>query len=101
VWNKRKGDAVRFVISLKHRGKKRELLSKSINPKFNAEDQKWHPVEIPMDEWAGKKVTLSFVTQADPFDNSYSWAGWARPHLVRAGDPKPWYLIPSEPVSIK
>jgi anaerobic magnesium-protoporphyrin IX monomethyl ester cyclase len=96
VWNKREGDAVRFIISLKYRGKKYELLSKSINPKFNVEDQKWHPVEIPLNEWAGKKVTLSFVTQADPYDNSYSWAGWARPHLAHAGDPKDWYLVDSK-----
>jgi len=96
VWGKQEGDAVRFVITIKSRGKVKELLSKSINPKFNVEEQKWHPVEIPLDEWSGRKVTLSFVTQADPSDNSFSWAGWARPHLARITDPKPWFLVPTE-----
>jgi anaerobic magnesium-protoporphyrin IX monomethyl ester cyclase len=93
VWNKREGDAVRFSIALDDGSETQELMSKVINPKYNAEDQKWHPVEVPLDRWAGKKVRLSFITRPDPSDNSYSWAGWARPHIARSSDLKPWYFI--------
>jgi anaerobic magnesium-protoporphyrin IX monomethyl ester cyclase len=94
IWNKRQGDAVRFTITLKCGRQKRELFSKSINPKYLVEDQRWHPLEIPLTEWAGKKVELCFQTEPDPRDNSHSWAGWARPHLARLDDPKPWYFNP-------
>jgi hypothetical protein len=93
VWNKREGDAVQFSIALDDGSETQELMSKVINPKYNAEDQKWHPVEVPLDRWAGKKVRLSFITRPDPSDNSYSWAGWARPHIARSSDLKPWYFI--------
>jgi hypothetical protein len=92
VWNKREGDAVRFSITLRDRNNAQELISKTINPKYSVDDQKWHPMEIPLTQWAGKKVFLSFITQADPSDNSYSWAGWARPHLAHTEEPKPWYF---------
>lgn len=92
VWNKREGDAVRFIITLKDRDETHELISKTINPKYIAEDQKWHPIEIPLTQWADRKVSVSFITQANPADNSFSWAGWARPHLAHSDDPKPWYF---------
>jgi hypothetical protein len=85
---------VRFIITLKDRQSTQELFSKSINPKYLVEDQRWHPVEISLSQWAGPKVKLCFATKPDPLDNSFSWAGWARPHLARPDDPKPWYFHP-------
>ncbi len=92
VWDKREGDGVLFTIRIKHRGDERELFTKTINPKYSVEDQRWHPVEISLQEWAGEKVTLSFVTRPDPASNAFSWAGWARPHLAQPDDPQPWYF---------
>ena len=92
IWNKREGDAVRFSIVLQYRNQKIELTSKTINPKYIAEDQKWHPIEVPLNQWAGRKVSIAFITQAEPSDNSFSWAGWARPHLAHPEDPKLWYF---------
>lgn len=93
VWNKRQGDAVRFSVVISDAGTTQELIAKTINPKYIEEDQGWHPIEIPLQNWAGKKVKLSFITQADPSDNTFSWAGWARPHIARATDPEPWYFV--------
>jgi hypothetical protein len=48
------------------------------------QDHVWHIVEIPLDEYAGKEVTITLNTNAGPAgDATGDWAGWATPRILR------------------
>lgn len=55
----------------------RQLYRKSIKP-----DTGWIPVEVDLSPWAGKPVMLTLITDSLG-DNSFDWAVWAEPRLVR------------------
>jgi hypothetical protein len=83
AWDKA-GDGVQFEAYVAPDGADSETLvfSRYIDPKHNAEERGWLPVEIGLDHYTGKNVTLDLVTRPGPMnDISFDWAGWAEPRL--------------------
>ncbi|MGD8856338.1 MAG: glycosyltransferase family 39 protein [Chloroflexota bacterium] len=77
------GDGVTFMVYLRSAGGAQvELLRRHI-----ANDEPshvWHIVDIPLHEYAGQEVFLTFATQAGPAgDATGDWAGWETPRILR------------------
>jgi hypothetical protein len=84
VWNET-GDGVGFEIAINNNGQSNEIFSKYINPKANVSDRKWFFFSIPLEEYDNKVVSISFITNPGPAnDTRYDWAYWGDP-LIRQG----------------
>lgn len=71
------GDGVTFRIILSDQENGIEIFSKYIDPKNRPCDRKWFDESVSLEEWAGKDVTLRFITNGGPVgDNSYDWGYW-------------------------
>jgi hypothetical protein len=56
------------------------VIDRSLNPRANAGDRKWVPVEGDLSPWAGQTVRLTLRTEFR--DNvAYDWAGWGDPSV--------------------
>ena len=83
VWSGTYGDGVQFNVLLDTFESKELLWSQYINPKTQLGDRKWFDVEINLQQWAHKKISLIFETTPGPENNSdYDWAGWGDPRIV-------------------
>ena len=81
-WNQA-SDGVSFNLRIVAEGKEIELLQSTIDPKHNAQDRRWLPMEVNLTQWAGKPVTMILWTKTGPAgDNRYDWAGWGDPRIV-------------------
>lgn len=77
------GDGVLFEIIVQNNGQSNAILSKYIDPKHNVEDRKWYHIEIPLDEYYNKSISVSFVTNPGPAnDTNWDWSDWGNP-LIR------------------
>ena len=82
-WSPDKGDGVLFEIYINDTKGDYIIFSKYIDPKNNVSDRKWHDFEILLNNYAGKNVTLSFVTSPGPKNNcAYDWAYWGEPRII-------------------
>jgi hypothetical protein len=72
------GDGVTFrIVLLEQENRVEEIFSKYIDPKNRPCDRKWFDESVNLEKWAGKDVTLRFITTGGPSgDNSYDWAYW-------------------------
>ena len=75
TWSPIKGDGVTFKILLENNKKEIEIFSKYIDPKNNTRDRQWFNESINLNQYAGKEITLKFVTDAT-LNNSFDWAAW-------------------------
>ena len=85
TWSSDKGDGVLFEIYININDTKSDytIFSKYIDPKNNVSDRKWHDFEIPLNNYAGENVTISFVTSPGPKnDCAYDWAYWGEPRII-------------------
>jgi rhamnosyltransferase len=80
IWSPEKGEGVEFELELITSGKREKIFSRFIDPKNRPEDRKWHDVEIDLNQYARKRVGVSFITRAGNTD--YCWAGWGRARIV-------------------
>ena len=79
------GDGVTFRIILLEEENRVELFSKYIDPKNRPCDRKWFDESVSLEKWAGKDVTLRFITNGGPVgDNSYDRAYWGDIRLTTA-----------------
>lgn len=98
VWRTGNGDGVFFEIYVHEQGKVQagRLFSEYIDPKNREKDRKWHRFIIGLEDYAGKQVSLIFVTSGGPRFNmkhgipdvGKDVAGWGEPELVRLADKK-------------
>jgi hypothetical protein len=78
------GDGVTFAIYAESEGVAQQLFSAYIDPKKNAVDRRWYPVNIDLSSYAGKTIRLIFETGTGPAgDYRYDWAGWGEPRLLK------------------
>lgn len=75
------GDGSTFVIEVEtNGGNVTELFRQHISNE--AVDQYWHPVEIPLSNYAGQEVNLTFQTEPGPVNSDTGdWAIWDRPGI--------------------
>jgi len=78
---------VRFALELIEDGRRETLYTRELSPSNRFDDRGWFEVDVPLDAWAGRRVTLAFstavdVTRGDPL----LLAGWAEPRLVSSAE---------------
>jgi len=77
------GDGVLFEIIIQFNEKTQKIFSKYIDPKNNVEDRKWFDYKISLKEYEDKVITISFITNPGPLnDSNWDWAYWGDP-LIR------------------
>jgi len=75
------GDGSTFVIQLRSEdGNMNELLRQHISNELA--ERYWHPVEIPLGNYAGQRVSLTLQTESGPVgSDTGDWAIWDRPGI--------------------
>lgn len=75
------GDGSTFVIEVEtDEGNVAELFRQHISNE--ASDRHWHPVEIPLSNYAGQRVSLTLQTEPGPVgSDTGDWAIWDRPGI--------------------
>jgi hypothetical protein len=78
-------DGATFKILVQDDGGIHEMFSRHINPHENIEDRKWQDYIVELNEFAGKSVSIYFVTNPGPNrNNAYDWAYWSKPLLLES-----------------
>jgi hypothetical protein len=85
AWTQDASDGVLFRFGVDD-GRYEELLNQMVDPRHNANDRGWLPVDIDLSAYAGQKVKLIFNTNASlptKGDNpAYDFALWGDPAVV-------------------
>jgi len=81
VWEPGKGDGVQFAVLA---APVHPLFAKTIDPKNNPQERKWHPASIDLAGFRGRRVLLSFHTLPQA-NNAFDWAGWGDLSLQSSG----------------
>lgn len=83
TWNPDRSDGVEFQIFVLDESGREKVFWKAIDPGHGIADRKWYDEAIDLSGYAGKRVTLEFVTTPGPnSNNAFDWAGWSNPSLV-------------------
>ncbi|MCD6352094.1 MAG: hypothetical protein J7M26_08235, partial [Armatimonadetes bacterium] len=81
-----RSDGVEFRVTLKPAGatgRPQTIFSKLYN------EYRWEEHEVSLERWSGKKVTLRFIADCGPKDNTTTdHAAWADVRLLEAGKPE-------------
>lgn len=79
------GDGVTFVVTAQAAGEPARELYRA-HAANDAAGRGFHPVELPLDEYAGQSVMITLSTEVGPAgDGTGDWAGWESPRIVRRG----------------
>jgi hypothetical protein len=55
-----------------------------LHPRSRLEDRGWFEVDVPLDAYGGRSVTLEFSTGTDHEDaEEFLRGGWAQPRIVQ------------------
>ena len=84
AWTKDDSDGVLFRFGVSD-GRYDELLNQLVDPRHNANDRGWLPVDIDLSAYAGQKVKLIFNTNTSlpGKDNpAYDFAVWGEPAVI-------------------
>jgi hypothetical protein len=85
AWTQEASDGVLFRFAVDD-GRYEELLNQQVDPRHNANDRGWLPVDIDLSAFAGQKVKLIFNTNTSlpgKGDNgAYDYAVWGEPAVV-------------------
>jgi hypothetical protein len=77
-----------FAVSVVENGERRVVYERRLWPGPRPEDRDWLDVDVPLDEWAGQRVTLEFSAETNAASaQTLQQAGWALPRLVVDGEP--------------
>ncbi|MBW2401325.1 MAG: glycosyltransferase family 39 protein, partial [Deltaproteobacteria bacterium] len=73
----------RFTVVVVADGKRRELFTRKLDPHQVLADRGWFEVDVSLDTWRGRSVTLELETRtALPSGESLEMGGWALPRLL-------------------
>jgi hypothetical protein len=73
----------RFGIEVVSDGKRRVLFTRALDPHQVLEDRGWFDVDVPLDDYAGRRIALELATStALPLGETPSMGGWGTPTLV-------------------
>jgi hypothetical protein len=73
----------RFGIEVMSEGRRQVLFTRALDPHQVLKDRGWFDVEVPLDDYAGREITLELATStALPLGESLSMGGWGTPTLV-------------------
>ncbi|MBW2667727.1 MAG: hypothetical protein JRE13_15685, partial [Deltaproteobacteria bacterium] len=73
----------RFAVAVIADGERRELFTRKLDPHQVLADRGWFEVDVSLDTWRGRSVTLELETRtALPSGESLEMGGWALPRLL-------------------
>jgi hypothetical protein len=73
----------RFGIAVIADAERHELFTRKLDPHQVLADRGWFQVDVPLDPWRGRNVTLEFETRtALPSGETLEMGGWALPRLL-------------------
>ena len=98
-WSSSKGDGVSFKIRVQEGPSIREVFSRAIDPKNNAEDRKWFDFSLDLANYEGKNVVLIFETE-ELKNNAFDWAGWGDLRLIEKSESSPFRLVYDHEIKI-
>jgi hypothetical protein len=83
TWDAPVGDGVRYQAAVTpirdgSEGTPRIVLDRTLNPRAEAAQRRWVPVEADLSPWGGQTVRLTLRTLPGD-DLAYDWAGWGDP----------------------
>lgn len=81
-WSPDKGDGVTFKISA---APVQALLTRTIDPKNNRADRKWHALDVDLSQFRNNQILLSFHTSPGA-TREFDWAGWGNLRLEGQND---------------
>ena len=84
AWSQEASDGVLFRFGVDD-GRYDELLNQLVDPRHNANDRGWLPVDIDLTAYAGQKVKLIFNTNTSlpgKDNGAYDFAVWGEPSNV-------------------
>lgn len=88
AWTQDASDGVLFRFGVDDNGRYEELLNQHVDPRHNANDRGWVPVDIDLSAYAGQKVKLIFNTNTSlptpaRIDNSaFDQAYWGEAAII-------------------
>ena len=84
AWSQEASDGVLFRFGVDD-GRYDELLNQLVDPRHNANDRGWLPVDIDLTAYAGQKVKLIFNTNTSlpgKENGAYDYAVWGEPAVI-------------------
>jgi len=81
VWLPEYGDGVLFSVWANDGQRAETIFYQVVDAKNIPEDRRWHDTRVDLGLYAGREITLTFMTQPMA-DNAWDWAGWSAPALV-------------------
>jgi hypothetical protein len=87
AWTEDASDGVLFRFGVDD-GRYEELLNQHVDPRHNANDRGWLPVDIDLSAYAGQKVKLIFNTNTsvpgpgNPDNGAFDQAVWGEPAII-------------------
>jgi len=85
AWTQETSDGVLFRFAVND-GRYDELLNQHVDPRHNANDRGWLPVDIDLSAYAGQKVKLIFNTNTNlptrEVNGAYDQSMWGEPAII-------------------
>jgi hypothetical protein len=87
IWDRGAGGGVEFIIRAgRFQRWMKEILRRTIDPKGDPADRRWHEVRVPLSEFGGKNIFLEFATRTlDPARPEHNTAGFGFAVLTGSG----------------
>ena len=83
LWFRHPPSWARFEIEAVIDGRRVALFDRALDPQQVLEDRGWFAVDVPLDEYRGRNITLEFATStAWPTAETPLMGGWGTPKLV-------------------
>jgi hypothetical protein len=86
AWTQDGSDGVLFLFGVNDGREYTELLNQYVDPRHNANDRGWLPVDIDLTAFAGQEVTLIFNTRVSlprqAPNGAFDFAVWGEPAIV-------------------
>jgi hypothetical protein len=80
---------VTYELAVEATGGRESLYSRTLDPTYVFADRGWFEVDVSLEAYSGREVTLEFSTASDRESGERLEAGgWAEPRIVSASDPR-------------
>lgn len=97
-WYRVPAPTVDFAIDLLDATGRQRLYERSVAPMRKIGDLTWEEIDLPLADWAGRRVRLEFSTRTDEATGESLWlGGWGIPRLVGTESPAASAARPVQP----
>jgi hypothetical protein len=90
AWFRVPASPVRFSLDVESDGTDEPVYARILNPHLVLADRGWFEVDVALDRWAGREITLRFSTATDNAEGETRWmGGWSEPRWVAPAPVEP------------